>query len=203
MQLFCPACENKIDAKLVSGYNYKHELFKNKKLYQCRVCGLIFVQPMPTFDELDFYYKNVWLKVEGAVPESKEAELVYQIQAEERVQYLSRHIKIPENVQILDIGSGYGYLYEAFQGKMREGIDFYATDPNQKNLKRLQEKGIRAFADIAEIKNRSFDLITLCSVLEHIPNPFSYLKMVLAYLKNDGCLFIDLPERDDTIKPKL
>jgi len=201
--MFCPLCELEKEVKYLGGYRSRHQTFASKDLYQCLDCELIFVHPMPTSAELDWYYKNVWIKDEATVSTSKETEIVYQIQSEERLKYLSQHIDLSKVMKVLDIGSGFGYLFDAFE---RHGVKrdaFYATDPSPENLERLKAKGSKAFSDLKEIKERDFDLVTLCYVLEHINEPYKFMLSVMDYVRGGGYIFLDLPERDDTFKPVL
>lgn len=151
---------------------------------------------MPTLHDLDVYYKTIWTTVDDAAT-------VYQIQADERVHYLKRHLNLPANAKILDVGSGHGLLYDAFLKNGFPKASFYATDPSPENLERLKKRGIQGFSDIKDIGNQQFDLVTICYVLEHVPNPVSFLTSIISYVKQGGYVFIDLPERDDTFKSFL
>jgi len=204
MTKICPICDKESEVELLGPYRNRHELFGDKRLFICKECSFIFVNPMPTADELDWYYKNVWLKDEVIVESSREAELTYQLQANERVEYISRHIDLMgKNIKILDVGSGYGYLIDAFKRSSRPDMSFYATDPNHENVLRLKAKGARAFADVGEIGEYNFDLITICFVLEHIGEPLKFMGSIMKYIKKGGHLFVDVPERDDTFKDIL
>jgi SAM-dependent methyltransferase len=203
MKLFCALCEQEKEVKPMSDYKHRSSLFENKKLFECGECGLIFIHPMPTPDELDWYYKNVWIKDGKTVSTSHESELIYQIQADERLKYLSRHIGLADIKKVLDIGSGFGYLCDSFKKNgLKEGA-FYATDPSPDNLARLKSEGISAFSSLDEVKEHDFDLITLCCVLEHVNDPVKFIALAREHLKPGGYMLIDVPERDDTFKPVL
>jgi SAM-dependent methyltransferase len=195
-QLFCPLCGKNEPVLPVSPYRGKHRLFLNAELCQCRECGFIFMHPMPSTADLDDYYKTVWTT-------SDVVGIVYRIQAVERVRYITRHIQIPTDAQILDVGAGHGMLYDAFIQQGFSHISFCATDPSPENLERLQKRGIQGFPNIASLGNRQFDLVTICFVLEHIPDPVQFLTSIFHHVKPGGYVFIDLPERDDTFKPLL
>ncbi|MCK9580476.1 MAG: methyltransferase domain-containing protein [Methanoregula sp.] len=195
-QLFCPICGKKVPVLPVSPYRGKHQLFHNAELCQCSVCGLIFMQPMPSAADLENYYKTVWTT-------SDDVGIVYRIQAGERVRYITRHIDMAPDAEILDVGAGHGLLLEAFHKQGYGNIKFYATDPSPENLERMKLRGILAYPDINSLGNQQFDLITICFVLEHIPDPVLFLTGILNHVKPGGFVFLDLPERDDTFKPLL
>jgi SAM-dependent methyltransferase len=195
-QLYCPLCEKAGPVLFISPYRGQTRLFLDAELYQCQECGLIFIHPMPSPADLDEYYKTVWTT-------SEDAGIVYQIQAEERVRYITRHIRLPADAQILDVGSGHGLLYAALKEQGFDQIAFFATDPSPENLERLKKRGISGFPDIASIGDRQFDLVTICYVLEHVPDPLPFLSGIISHVKPGGYVFIDLPERDDTFKSLL
>jgi 2-polyprenyl-3-methyl-5-hydroxy-6-metoxy-1,4-benzoquinol methylase len=201
--LFCPVCERKTKSDCLGKYRGKSELFNNNELYQCLECEIIFVYPLPTPSELDRYYKTAWLKDKDIISVSKEMETVYQIQGDARCNYLAQHQALPKNSKVLDIGSGYGYMFESLRNKGFKEMTFFATDPSPICLQKLQTLGVNACDSLDEVLERNFDLVTLGQVLEHIPNPNSFLQSVITLVRNGGHIYIDVPDRDDTHKTWL
>ncbi len=199
MATACPVC-HEVNNEILSGYKSRNSPFNNKKLIQCLGCGLVFINPMPSPEELRSYYENVWFKDEAIASTAPEVDLVYRIQSEERVKYLSRHINLSECKKVLDVGAGYGYLYDALKKREVAGLSFYATEHNSANLNRLRGKGIQVVADLDLIDEHSFDLVSLCFVLEHISEPCRFIQLIADRVKQGGYIFIDVPERDDTFK---
>jgi SAM-dependent methyltransferase len=201
--LFCPVCERKTKSDCLGKYKGKSELFNNNELYQCLECEIIFVSPLPTPSELDQYYKTAWLKDKDIISTSKEMEMIYQIQGDERCKYLAQHQAIPKGSKILDIGSGYGYMFKSLRKKGFKEMSFFATDPSPICLKKLRALGVNACDSLNAVSERNFDLVTLGQVLEHIPNPNSFLQSVKTLVKDGGHIYIDVPDRDDTHKTWL
>jgi SAM-dependent methyltransferase len=201
--LFCPVCERKTKNDCLGKYKGKSDLFNNNKLYQCLECEIIFVYPLPTPSELDQYYKTAWLNDNDIISVSKEMEIIYQIQGDARCNYLVQHQILAKDSKILDIGSGYGYMFKSLQNKGFKEMRFFATDPSPICLGKLQALGVSACDSLNEVAERNFDLITLGQVLEHIPNPNSFLKSVMTLVKDGGHIYIDVPDRDDTHKTLL
>ncbi|MFH1378787.1 MAG: methyltransferase domain-containing protein [bacterium] len=187
----------------ISTYKNKSQLFAHKQLVRCPDCALIFINPLPSEKDLDSYYKNVWLNDESIVSTSSEAAITHQLQADERVKYLSRYLNLSTLSKVLDVGSGDGFLFDSFKKNNLSHISFYATDPSDKNIQKLRRKGINAYYGLDQITERDFDLIAICFVLEHIGDPLQFMKYVLQYVKKNGYIFIDIPERDDLFKPFL
>jgi 2-polyprenyl-3-methyl-5-hydroxy-6-metoxy-1,4-benzoquinol methylase len=203
MKLFCTLCETEKEVILIGKYKNKNKLFENKQLFQCLNCKFIFIHPAISSQGLDLFYKTIWLHDEKITSTSDDAELTYQIQAKERLRYLSSHIDLSLSIKVLDLGSGYGYLFDAFKNRGLNKISFYATELSPDNLNRLKSKGINVFSDLKEIKERDFDLVTICSVLEHVNEPCRFMRSAMEYVKEGGYIFVEVPERDDTFKPIL
>ena len=201
--LFCPVCEIKTKSDFLGKYKGKSELFNNNELYQCLECEIIFVYPLPTPSELDQYYKTAWLNDNDIISVSKEMEIIYQIQGDARCNYLVQHQILAKDSKILDIGSGYGYMFKSLRNKGFKEMSFFATDPSPICLGKLQALGVSACDSLNEVAERNFDLITLGQVLEHIPNPNSFLQSVMTLIRDGGHIYIDVPDRDDTHKALL
>jgi 2-polyprenyl-3-methyl-5-hydroxy-6-metoxy-1,4-benzoquinol methylase len=201
--LFCPVCERETKSSCLGKYRGKSELFNNNELFQCFECEIIFVYPLPSPSELDQYYKTAWLKDKEIMSVSKEMEMIYQIQGDARCNYLVKHQILPKDSKVLDIGSGYGYMFKSLRNKGFKEMRFFATDPSPICLKKLREIGVNACDSLSEVMEKNFDLVTLGQVLEHIPNPISFLQTVMTLVKSGGHIYIDVPDRDDTHKALL
>ena len=89
--LYCPVCDGKTKSDFVGIYRGKSELINDNELFQCLECEIVFIYPLPTPSELDQYYKTAWLKDKDIYSVSKEMEIIYQIQGDERCNYLIQH----------------------------------------------------------------------------------------------------------------
>ncbi len=95
--------------------------------------------------------------------------------------------------RLLDYGSGAG-LYT--QLAHRRGFDAYGIDlsPDAVELAREREGGANSYVgmplDVPEIAAGGFDVITLWSVLAHLPRPVDDLNVLRGLLNPDGLLLI-------------
>lgn len=105
---------------------------------------------------------------------------------------------IGSGLKILDIGCGYGCLGEAMVKKNNivYGIDISST-AIERAKKRLH---FACVADInkldtlpGEIKRKSFDVVILADVLEHVYDPMGLLKKTKSFLKDDGRIILSIP----------
>ena len=115
---------------------------------------------------------------------------------EEFWQKLGKIIK--ENKKILDVGCGSGFI--ASEMTKRYNLDrknFYLIDIDN-YLIFPENKGMNFFSsDISFSKlpfaNDSFDIVLSSQVIEHLENPFNYLREIERVLKPGGYFILSLP----------
>jgi SAM-dependent methyltransferase len=95
--------------------------------------------------------------------------------------------------RLLDYGSGAG-LYT--QLAHQRGFDTYGIDlsPDSVEIARQREGGAQSFVgtppEVPEIAAGGFDIVTLWSVLAHLPRPVDDIRMLRELLADDGMLLI-------------
>lgn len=198
---FCPICNNK-SYNQEKQYKTKTNLptFQHKQLVRCIECGSYSIYPVPSTEELSYYYKLYWKN------ESFEAlKLVFKAQAEARQKYLKKYYiqkNINRVIKILDVGAGYGSIGLNLRKKFKPHlVEYNALEIDPKAVKFLQKnlKPRRIFNNVTFIKGK-YDLIILSHILEHIENPLYYLMTIKSKLTKGGILFIEIPNQDYLFK---
>lgn len=94
----------------------------------------------------------------------------------------------------LDVGTGNSANLEFFMNMMR--CEFaVGIDVSRDLSKRKGAMLLRADAQNLPFRDGSFDLITLFSLIEHVPRPDVCLSESIRTLRSDGQLFFQLPNR--------
>jgi len=180
-------------------------------IVRCSNCGLIYVNPRLSSDELkriydsqDYYrsgYPNYLSKKKFIFWESKKIL--------EKIERLRKQ----KGERILDIGCSFGFFLDSARelGWDTYGVEIskYASDFARKELHLNVTTG--TINDLS-YSNNSFDVITMWDVIEHLYNPVSSLKKIRDLLKPDGILALATPnigsplsrltkERWEQIKP--
>lgn len=95
-----------------------------------------------------------------------------------------------ENQTLLDVGAGTGdfLLYAKKKDWKVKGIE-----PNEKARKLAAEKGVVLHEKTKDLKEKSFQIITLWHVLEHLPNLRANIKELANLLDKNGTLLIAVP----------
>ncbi|MEO0505287.1 MAG: class I SAM-dependent methyltransferase [Bacteroidota bacterium] len=108
---------------------------------------------------------------------------------------LRKKLQVIENQQVkektlLDFGAGTGDFVKFAQ---LNGYDPIALEPNTLASEKAKQKGLSVFNTLEQIKDRSFNVITLWHVLEHLPNLDGDIVSLLSVLEDNGLLVIAVP----------
>jgi 2-polyprenyl-3-methyl-5-hydroxy-6-metoxy-1,4-benzoquinol methylase len=100
-----------------------------------------------------------------------------------------------ENINVLDIGCGTGYLLQ----KLKQlGCNVYGIEPGQQAKVGIEKYNIPIEIDFFPPKklNLKFDLIISILVLEHIAEPEIFINDIKKYLNTDGTVIIGVPDEE-------
>ncbi|MDA7604043.1 class I SAM-dependent methyltransferase [Candidatus Pelagibacter sp.] len=111
-----------------------------------------------------------------------------------RINFFFKDIK--KTFKTLDIGAGLGIFPKRLKSKKFNDISLIETDDINVNFLKNFLDFKKTFKNQSNLKNTKFDLITLNKVLEHIDNPSLFLKKYLNNLKNNGYIYIEVPDLD-------
>ena len=197
----CPVCA-KDDFSLflkTKDYFLTQEDFK---IDQCRNCGFVFTNPIPSQSELPKYYDSPDYLSHTANDSSFTAQ-IYKLFRNANIKNKYKLVnRLAKGKSILDIGCGTGELLNYFQEK---GWKTRGVEPNQlarafatKNyeLEVFDENELNSF------EKNSFDVISMWHVLEHVPDLNGRMNQLKRLVKEDGLLVIALPNLDspDAVK---
>jgi len=91
---------------------------------------------------------------------------------------------------LLDYGCGTGHFLST--AKQSDWVSF-GVEPNENARKTANENIQIAYESIDNLPKKSFSIITLWHVLEHLPNLDKHITLFKQYLKDDGALVIAVP----------
>ena len=182
----CPSCDVKNNIFL-----FEKEGFK---FVRCTFCDFIFVNPCPSMDLLGFYYDKSESMNFFHEEVLKNTTHLRKKAFKERATYLSNFLK--KGSHIIEVGSSLGlFVEEALnQGFLVDGVEI-----NRELSDFVRNKyGIKVFTDFFEnIEFTSkYDAVVSWEVIEHIINPFEFLKKCATILKKEGFLIMSLPNID-------
>lgn len=188
----CPICNE----ATVHGFSAKNYAFS-----KCvsKDCGHVFVDPIPSFEELDVYYaKNTsglensdsWTMAEDY---ASNPQLVHDFYSKNRIRFLRSQGYLSERTSVLDVGCSTGMFLRVLKD---QGINnVCGVDVSIEQVTHCQEVNqIRAFRELNQIPaGEQFDLVCLYAVLEHVPNPTEVMRDSVERLSIGGRLIVDVP----------
>jgi ubiquinone/menaquinone biosynthesis C-methylase UbiE len=159
------------------------------ELYHDESIDLIYTHPQP--ENLSSYYESddYISHTDGT---RSLIESVYQIVKKSA---LKNKVNLINSFQtkkeaLLDIGAGTGDFLLAAQ---QNGWKVTGIEPSEKAKKKAIAKGISFVNSTANLPDKSFDIITMWHVLEHIPDLEYHIKELKRLLKPSGTLVIAVP----------
>ncbi|MBN2149101.1 MAG: class I SAM-dependent methyltransferase [Anaerolineales bacterium] len=158
---------------------------------RCQNCGLIYLNPRPSVDEIAQYYPAEYEPFNRHENlQSLPARISYRISFSKR-RRIASHGMAPG--RLLDVGSGSGdFLLE-----MRNaGWDVYGVDISPAACEATRKRGLETYnGQLFDVPfpDESFDLITMWDVLEHVHDPMGHLEHISRLLKPSGRFVVTLP----------
>lgn len=160
----------------------------------CRQCGLTYLNPRWNKAKITSFYENEYDSYYRPNMVNKPKSNVY-MPLYKRLE--AENIQLKSMRNILDIGSGDGKNLEYIIEKLPQA-EFYAIEPSPQCRSALEAINVKILGTDAEADYDSkyqgyFDLIIMRHVLEHFANPITLLEKVKTLLKDDGVLYIAVP----------
>ena len=162
-------------------------------LYHCGSCGLLFQEEEKIRDLLsDFYPPGYWWQP-GAKISSLEGWYREWVVRRDQLRFVLSLVP-DERGRLLDIGCGSGtFLKLALQA----GFDAYGLEQSEEAIHIGQSNArgriVRGMEHDLISRGEKFDVLTLFHALEHMTDPFRYLKDLQKLLRRPGKVIIQVP----------
>ena len=184
MVLKCYLCRSLKIKKFLVKHDYQ--------LYRCGSCGLIFYEFREGLKEfLDKQYARGYFKGQEDLCSYYDYAADMEVTKRNFRDYLKQISVYQPAGRLLDVGCAYGYFMQEAQ---HAGYQVWGIDPSEhaisqakKGLPTQVKKATLAGAGFAP---RSFEVITMFDVFEHLPDPRADLKVVNKILTDGGLLVI-------------
>ena len=179
------------------GRDVTRNLHAISRLVQCSGCGLIYVNPRPSSEDLARQYQEGYFQCDAPTFGGYED---YEADADDirrtfrrRIGLIAPWIRTP-TPRLLDVGCATGLFMEvAREADWRvEGMDIshYA-------LSRAREKGLSVRAGALpnpELESGEYDVVTLWDVIEHVTDPAAVIADCHRLLRPGGVLAMSTPD---------
>lgn len=178
---FCRACRTPLNPAVSRGHKNGFDLLP------CPSCKTVTVHPFPSLDDLMRFYQ------------SYKGSNVYKPKEEKKVRRARRRIKrllsYTKGRRFLDVGCNIGYTVKAALdlGLQAQGIDIDAAavqTANDSYGQRFEALSIEQFA----ATGRKVDILYSSEVIEHVPDPDSFVTALHTILEDDGVVYLTMPD---------
>ena len=201
----CNICGSTESDKLLDGYDRYTTLDKTVfTLVTCRNCGLVYMNPQPSMEELAKYYPEDYPPyhphdIFAYGPILRTVQRIYHTIRPPRAHTVptQKFISTDASVKkVLDFGCGAGHTLIKLQLEHPKWELFGFDISTNKEVKQVGNVTIY-YDDFARMESdfepNSFDIIYLNNVLEHVHDPHDTLTRLRALLKPGSEMIIEIP----------
>lgn len=164
--------------------------FFNAGFSYCRECSAVFRDPMPTDEVLAEIYRDCYSP--SSIVNGSTDQLSPEDAYREILELVRRYST--NRSAILDVGAGTGGLVSLLKTLSAE-VDGVESSIDARKFAELT-LGVVLFPAISDVSSKSYDLVTLVEVIEHVTDPVRFLQEVKTILKPGAQLIITTPNRD-------
>ncbi len=161
------------------------------KFVKCRVCGLVYQNPQPVFEDLRKRYGESYFDYE--LTNDENFFHLMQLGLED-IGFFSLPRKGSDNRCFLDVGCATGMLVEEMQ---KRGWDARGVEICEASARYgIEKRGARIFIgslDEAQFPDSSFSVIHLSHLIEHVLDPKALIFEIKRILTENGMVIITTP----------
>lgn len=194
----CPVCLSSIHVTLSDNGTYRRvREFKDNIdspiAVKCVKCGMVYLNPLMSDEEYEVFYNNDEQK-KFVSTMTKESEMSYQKKISKDDEARAKLVLefVGSSDSILDVGIG----FSNFVGLMRNAVGIDISKPRVADA---NARGLDVKLCSIEDWNKREDVVTMFHVLEHIPEPYAFLKEAHRVLNKGGKLVIEVPSHGDIL----
>ncbi|MDH3972665.1 MAG: class I SAM-dependent methyltransferase [Deltaproteobacteria bacterium] len=166
---------------------------KSFQIKRCNKCRIAWTCPIPDKEQLSCYYPDEYHGKGGQERFNPLMEFFVNLSRRKRASIVTAFTE-GKSGKILDIGCGRGVMLNILK---KMGWQVCGTELSKKSSSFARERHeievITKDISHCDFPEKSFDIVTMWHVLEHLPAPFSTIEEVGRILKDGGRLIVEVP----------
>ncbi len=160
---------------------------------ECTNCGLIRTEPIPSFEQISDHYNKKF--VTGNYELLQRYDSDYETIYRQFLKFTTFYSRNPQGQRLLDIGCFTGQFLDVAKhaGFLTHGVEYQseaARIANEKHDGRVHCGQIESYY---EAPSKSFDVVTLFGVIEHLTEPDNTVRIIAKLIKQGGIFIIQTP----------
>jgi SAM-dependent methyltransferase len=193
----------KLENCLVCGHNKFKTLFSCKdfvasgedfQLQYCESCTFLFTNPRPSISEIGKYYQSDQYISHAGEKKGliyKVYDIVRDFSIKQKLNLIKKYHKTGK---LMYLGCGLGYFLNGVKiDKTFDALGVDVSDEAVEYVKKTFNIDVKNETELDNLENGSFDIITQWHVLEHVHFLNERMQQLQYLLKDDGTLFIAVP----------
>ena len=186
MRTECPACTSSAIKLFADIRHFKYD--------RCNECGFVFANPAPSDRAAsEFYNSDFYGNYRTLEAENIQKRPYFSISSYTDPHRLAGWLTCEKSARILDFGCGPA----SFLALLRDEFGFENVEGLELNEKSAgvaaRSYGIKLTPTVEQLKHKTYDVIILFEVIEHLTNPGEVISLFRNLLGPDGNLFITTP----------
>jgi fatty acid desaturase/SAM-dependent methyltransferase len=193
----CGLCGSSSHEFYAFSYDYEYQTCENRwQFVRCNDCGNVYLRHRPSLADISVIYPKNYYSYHY---ESQVNPLALKVKKWMDARTFNAICNTLERRidAYMDIGCGSGRYLQAMADKGLDKKHIHGFELNNEVADNLSSKGFQVqscpFEQAVGLKDNSFDLITLFSVLEHMDNPRNVLKRIHDLLSPGGLVVFEVP----------
>lgn len=190
----CPACHSPLKLELKPFLNVYG-------VSKCRRCTLLFVDPCPLPSSLGHYYANSLSTKESNQLLEKRAQEAKKNPVDDRVAFVESFLQrnLGKKVFLLEVGCSTGSFIERCQVSLGDRYNFSikGIDIDPRSIEVAKSKGLDVecanVEDFLHGHSQQYDLVVHFELLEHLVDPYSFMKNCFSLLNQQGEIYFSTP----------
>jgi len=192
MPVQCCICESDDAEPIAVGEDFEYQTSPDTFLaMRCRGCGLVYLNPRPSLNELSRIYPPDYHAFEFS-PEHYG--FVYKVRRRlESRRVLSWCRDLKDDARIIDVGCGDGFHLRLLRDFGKPGWKLEGVDLDERAVKAATCAGLmvhKGSVEQLDLPKAAYDLALLIQTIEHVDDPPSVLRAVRTLLRPGGRLVI-------------
>ena len=186
----CPTCGSTDIRALATIRSMRHD--------RCRNCGFVLVNPYPPDDVRDSFYNSPYYDNYRLLEDRKRREDPYfSVSMYTDASRLASAVAATSSSRVLDYGCGTGAFLALLRDRFGVAeVEGFEIGSEAREIARGRY-GLKIAGAVQDLQHREYDCVLLLEVIEHVPDPRSFLEEVTKLVAPGGYLLITTPAVDN------